>query len=125
MHTYLRTRFLLGPPKWCPGRDLNPHSPCGEKDFKSFASASFATRAGEPRQVVALAMVVRRATGGVVGTLCWLMAVVRPKPIPVRAKDPHSVGTFTLKRPIHLMIMKASAPDSRASSRTCAARQKR
>src|SRR5581483_45043 len=20
---------------WCPGRDLNPHSPCGEKDFKS------------------------------------------------------------------------------------------
>ena len=31
--------------KWCPGRDLNPHSPCGEKDFKSFASADFATRA--------------------------------------------------------------------------------
>src|SRR5262245_26482116 len=30
---------------WCPGRDLNPHSPCGEKDFKSFASADFATRA--------------------------------------------------------------------------------
>ena len=21
--------------RWCPGRDLNPHSPCGEKDFKS------------------------------------------------------------------------------------------
>jgi hypothetical protein len=21
--------------KWCPGRDLNPHSPCGEKDFKT------------------------------------------------------------------------------------------
>ena len=20
---------------WCPGRDLNPHSPCGEKDFKT------------------------------------------------------------------------------------------
>jgi hypothetical protein len=31
--------------KWCPGRDLNPHSPSGEKDFKSFASAGFATRA--------------------------------------------------------------------------------
>src|SRR5579875_754841 len=30
---------------WCPGRDLNPHSPCGEKEFKSFASADFATRA--------------------------------------------------------------------------------
>ena len=31
--------------KWCPGWDLNPHSPCGKKDFKSFASADFATRA--------------------------------------------------------------------------------
>ncbi len=30
---------------WCPGWELNPHSPYGEKDFKSFASASFATRA--------------------------------------------------------------------------------
>ena len=30
---------------WCPGRDLNPHSRCREKDFKSFASAGFATRA--------------------------------------------------------------------------------
>ncbi len=35
----------LGPAIWCPGWDLNPHSPCGEKDFKSFASADFATRA--------------------------------------------------------------------------------
>src|SRR6266478_1931466 len=35
---------------WCPGRDLNPHSPCGEKDFKSFASADFATRAIEIKQ---------------------------------------------------------------------------
>ena len=24
--------------KWCPGRDLNPHSACAKKDFKSFAS---------------------------------------------------------------------------------------
>ena len=31
--------------RWCPGRDLNPHSPCGETDFKSVASADFATRA--------------------------------------------------------------------------------
>jgi hypothetical protein len=30
---------------WCPGRDLNPHSACAKKDFKSFASADFATRA--------------------------------------------------------------------------------
>jgi hypothetical protein len=30
---------------WCPGRDLNPHFPCEKKDFKSFASADFATRA--------------------------------------------------------------------------------
>jgi hypothetical protein len=36
MHTHLRTLFLLVSSKWCPGRDLNPHSPCGEKDFKSF-----------------------------------------------------------------------------------------
>ena len=50
MHTHLRTMFLLVSPKWCPGRDLNPHSPCGEKDFKSFASADFATRAGEIRK---------------------------------------------------------------------------
>src|SRR4051794_11665049 len=30
---------------WCPGWDLNPHSACAKKDFKSFASADFATRA--------------------------------------------------------------------------------
>ena len=30
---------------WCPGRDLNPHFPCGKTDFKSVASADFATRA--------------------------------------------------------------------------------
>jgi hypothetical protein len=35
---------------WCPGRDLNPHSACAKKDFKSFASADFATRAGEIRK---------------------------------------------------------------------------
>jgi hypothetical protein len=29
----------------CPGRDLNPHSRCRERDFKSLASAGFATRA--------------------------------------------------------------------------------
>ena len=28
-----------------PGPDLNPHSACAKKDFKSFASADFATRA--------------------------------------------------------------------------------
>ena len=37
--------FRINPLKWCPGWDLNPHSPCGKKDFKSFASADFATRA--------------------------------------------------------------------------------
>ena len=30
---------------WCPGWDLNPHSPYGKRDFKSLASADFATRA--------------------------------------------------------------------------------
>ncbi len=30
---------------WCRGRGSNPHSPCGEQDFKSCASASFATPA--------------------------------------------------------------------------------
>lgn len=30
---------------WCPGRDLNPHSTFAETDFKSVASAGFATRA--------------------------------------------------------------------------------
>ncbi len=36
---------MPNPAKWCPGRDLNPHSACAKKDFKSFASADFATRA--------------------------------------------------------------------------------
>lgn len=30
---------------WCPGRDLNPHSSFEKTDFKSVASADFATRA--------------------------------------------------------------------------------
>ena len=30
---------------WCPGRDLNPHFPFEKTDFKSVASADFATRA--------------------------------------------------------------------------------
>src|SRR5579883_1251422 len=34
---------------WCPGRDSNPHSRCRETDFKSVASAGFATRAGAAR----------------------------------------------------------------------------
>ena len=45
MHKHLHSTLVLMWRKWCPGRDLNPHSPCGEKDFKSFASADFATRA--------------------------------------------------------------------------------
>lgn len=35
--------------KWCPGRDSNPHAPFGTRDFKSPASANFATRAGAAR----------------------------------------------------------------------------
>ena len=31
---------------WCPGRDLNPHRGYPPTDFKSGASADFATRAG-------------------------------------------------------------------------------
>ncbi len=31
---------MSNPAKWCPGRDLNPHSACAKKDFKSFASYS-------------------------------------------------------------------------------------
>ena len=38
-------RFWTEVRNWCPGRDLNPHSACAKKDFKSFASADFATRA--------------------------------------------------------------------------------
>ena len=30
---------------WCRGRESNPHDPCGSQDFKSCASASFATPA--------------------------------------------------------------------------------
>ena len=37
--------FKVSERKWCPGRDLNPHSTFVKKDFKSFASAGFATRA--------------------------------------------------------------------------------
>jgi hypothetical protein len=32
--------------KWCPGRESNPHVPLRTRDFKSRASANFATRAG-------------------------------------------------------------------------------
>ena len=32
-------------PAWCPGRESNPHAPFGTSDFKSAASADFATRA--------------------------------------------------------------------------------
>ena len=35
------------PFEWCPGRELNPHTPFGITDFKSVASADFATRASE------------------------------------------------------------------------------
>ncbi len=35
---------------WCPGRESNPHFRCRKKDFKSFASASFATRADNPSE---------------------------------------------------------------------------
>ena len=31
--------------KWCPGTESNRHAPFGARDFKSRASASFATRA--------------------------------------------------------------------------------
>ncbi len=36
---------------WCPGWDLNPHGSCLPKDFKSFASADFATRACSKRSI--------------------------------------------------------------------------
>jgi hypothetical protein len=36
---------------WCPGRELNPHVPLRTRDFKSRASASFATRAAVPRML--------------------------------------------------------------------------
>jgi hypothetical protein len=39
---------------WCPGRDLNPHSACAKKDFKSFASADFATRASEAGDLLSI-----------------------------------------------------------------------
>src|SRR5204863_8878897 len=32
--------------EWCPGTESNRHAPFGARDFKSRASASFATRAG-------------------------------------------------------------------------------
>jgi hypothetical protein len=45
MRTNMRSTLALERANWCPGRDLNPHSACAKKDFKSFASADFATRA--------------------------------------------------------------------------------
>jgi hypothetical protein len=39
---------------WCPGRELNPHSPCGKTDFKSVASADFATRAYREQKLIRL-----------------------------------------------------------------------
>ena len=43
MHKHLRSTLVLSPAKWCPGRDLNPHSPCGEKDFKSVLKTASGT----------------------------------------------------------------------------------
>src|SRR4051812_38231094 len=45
---YQRDRRVTGSCRrdWCPGPELNRHAPFGARDFKSRASASFATRAG-------------------------------------------------------------------------------
>jgi hypothetical protein len=37
---------------WCPGPELNRHEPFGSRDFKSRASASFATRAYPGKQML-------------------------------------------------------------------------
>ena len=37
---------------WCPGPELNRHEPFGSRDFKSRASASFATRAFPGKQML-------------------------------------------------------------------------
>ena len=42
---YDRTESRDFPKEWCRGRESNPHDPCGPQDFKSCASASFATPA--------------------------------------------------------------------------------
>jgi hypothetical protein len=40
------TEIFPLPTKWCPGPESNRYVPFGTRDFKSRASASFATRAG-------------------------------------------------------------------------------
>ena len=76
MRTYLRSKFLLEAANWCPGRDLNPHSPCGEKDFKSFASADFATRASAWSCLLLIIGDSRRFTGSVFSsTRLWFALI--------------------------------------------------
>src|SRR5690348_11002324 len=31
VHKNLRSTLVQSSPNWCPGRDLNPHSPCGKR----------------------------------------------------------------------------------------------
>src|SRR6266550_1262035 len=66
----------LPPIFWCPGRELNPHSPCGEKDFKSFASADFATRASslDERHCVRYSLLYRNCSGFFTGKTVRLEA---------------------------------------------------
>ena len=42
----------IRPRSWCPGPELNRHAPFGARDFKSRASASFATRAFPGKQML-------------------------------------------------------------------------
>jgi hypothetical protein len=42
---WAKTKTAMWSGRWCPGRESNPHGPLGPRDFKSRASANFATRA--------------------------------------------------------------------------------
>ena len=72
-------------PASCPGRDSNPHAPCGTADFKSAASAGFATRAApEVRACPRYPEVVSQETQEQIVTLRdGSRALIRP----IRADD--------------------------------------
>ncbi len=60
--------FLKPEIYWCPGRELNPHTRCRITDFKSVASASFATRAHfESKQLTKLPHIAPGRCGGICG----------------------------------------------------------
>ena len=100
---------------WCPGRELNPHSRFREEDFKSSASADFATRARSKQTSYWIIPTFACSTvGEFVGTRITFMAVSRSNgdSTAFRYGCMYRCDIVTVECPMRRMIVKTSAPDS-------------